>query len=322
MRRRAVFAALLIALAAPAAGAPVLSLPLDCTLGETCYIQQFMDHDPSDAASDFMCGPRSYNTHKGTDFAVPTASDALENPIAVLAAARGTVLGLRDGMPDSWDGKIDADAIQGRDCGNGMVIDHGGGWHTQYCHLRMGSVRVKKGDVVETGTHLGDMGMSGRTEFAHLHLSVRKDGTPVDPFAPDGASCDAPITDTLWDELPLIQPGGILDLGFSDAVPEFAEVKMGVADKPLKRISPALVTYSFFFGGLQGDRVEMTLTGPGEFRVEQSYELTKNQAQFFRAMGKKRRSAPWPGGLYVADTKLIRDGKVIDAQRSSFEIAR
>ena len=322
MARKTAITALLTAFAAPAAGAPILSLPVDCELGKTCYIQQFMDHDPSDAASDFMCGPRSYNTQKGTDGAVPTAADARRNWVAILAAASGTVLGMRDEIDDAWDGKIDADSIKGRDCGNGMVIDHGEGWQTQYCHMRKGSVQVKKGDIVEAGAHLGDMGMSGRTEFAHLHLSVRKDGQPVDPFAPDGVSCNAPITKNMWDEPPLIEAGGILDLGFADAVPEFTEIKMGLAGKRLKRISPALVTYSFFFGGLEGDIVEMTFKGPGDFLVTQNYELPKNRARFFRAIGKKRRSAPWPGGVYDAETKLIRNGEVIDKQRNSFTIAR
>jgi len=319
--RNANLAAIFIALAAPAAGAPLLSQPVDCTLGDDCYIQQYMDHDDSDGYSDFQCGPRSYNTHKGTDFAVPTVANA-QRGIDILAAAAGTVLGVRDGMADVWNGKIDQAAIKGRDCGNGLVIDHGDGWHTQYCHLRKGTVAVTKGQVVEAGTRLGQMGMSGRTEFAHLHLSVRKDGEPVDPFAPNGPDCAAPITETLWEAPLLHQEGGILEIGFADAVPEFDAIKMGTVDSNLKRISPALVSYVFMFGGKTGDMIEVNFTGPGDFEVSQSYELTKNLARFFRAIGKKRRSAPWPGGTYEASAKIIRDGVEIDAKSATFEIAR
>ena len=54
-----------------------------------------------------------------------------------------------------------------------MLIDHGGGWRTQYCHMRQGSVRVRKGDRVRDRQRLGTIGLSGKTEFPHLHLSVR-----------------------------------------------------------------------------------------------------------------------------------------------------
>jgi hypothetical protein len=283
--RNTLFALSFSALAAPAAGAITLSLPVECELGTICYIQQYMDHDPSKASQDFQCGPRTYNTHKGTDFAVATAAKAKAG-INIIAAATGTVLGTRNNMPDVWTGEINPDAIEGRDCGNGLVIDHGDGWQTQYCHLREGSVVVKKGEMVEIGTKLGEMGMSGRTQFAHLHLSVRKDGQPVDPFAPDGPDCNAPISETLWDDIPLFQKGGILDVGFSNDIPDFTEIKLGVARTELNRTSPALVSYFYLFGAKRGDTVEMTFKGPGDFLITDTYELPKNRAQFFRAIGK------------------------------------
>jgi hypothetical protein len=319
--RATLFALTFTALAAPAAGAPLLTLPVDCELGETCFIQQYMDHDPSEGHHDFRCNARSYNTHKGTDFAVPTARDA-QAGVNVLAAAAGTVLGTRDGMRDVWTGKFDAEAIKGRDCGNGLVIDHGNGWQTQYCHMQNGSLQVTKGDTITAGAILGQIGMSGRTQFAHLHLSVRKDGTPVDPFAPEGANCETPIEETLWDETPLFQPGGFLSIGFADAVPEFTQIKMGFADTPLNATSDALVSYVYLFGGRKGDTLDMTFTGPSGFAAAQTYELEKPLAQFFRATGKKRRTTSWPSGEYTAKATFSRDGDVIDSIQSAFTITR
>lgn len=310
-----------IALAAPAAGAPLFTLPVDCTLGEDCYIQQFMDHDPTDAFQDFRCGPRAYNTHKGTDFAVATAADA-KRGIRVLAAAPGKVLGTRDGMADAWSGKINAEAIAGRDCGNGLVIDHGEGWQTQYCHMREGSVSVSSGDNVAAGHPLGMIGMSGRTEFPHVHLSVRKDGVPVDPFAPDGAKCDGDPERTLWAEPLMIQEGGILMMGFADHVPKYPQIKEGTADTKVTRTSPAFVSYGYAFGGLKGDLFEMSLIGPGDFKVSQSYVLPKNLALFYRAIGKKRRAAPWPGGDYIAKSRLVRDGQILSEKQAIYTIPR
>ena len=310
-----------VALAAPAAGAPLLQMPVDCELSESCYIQQYMDHDATENFKDFECGPRSYNTHKGTDFAVATTRDA-QKGVDILAAADGTVLGVRDSMRDVWNGKVDRDAIKGRECGNGLVIDHGDGWQTQYCHLREGSVSVSKGQVVEAGTKLGQMGMTGRTEFAHLHLSVRKDGKPIDPFAPEGAKCDAPIEQSLWREPLLFQKGGILDIGFAESVPDFGDIKMGTVDQGLKDNSPALVSYVFMFGGRAGDEIDVRFTGPDGFEVTQMYELEKNLARFFRAIGKKRRTSSWPSGVYEARARFMRDGEEIDTQSATFEISR
>jgi len=56
--------------ATSASGEFVLEFPLDCTLDETCFIQQFVDNDPSAIATDFACGSLTYDGHKGTDFAL------------------------------------------------------------------------------------------------------------------------------------------------------------------------------------------------------------------------------------------------------------
>lgn len=319
---RRVFAALLTsALAAPAAGAPLFQLPVACNLGEDCYIQQYMDHDPSGASHDYLCQPLSYDTHSGTDFALRTTAAAKQG-VAVLAAADGTVLGVRDGVADVWSGQIDADSIAGRDCGNGLVIDHGDGWHTQYCHFKQGSLAVQKGQVVTAGAKLGEIGMSGRTQFPHLHLSVRQDGKPVDPFAPEGANCASPPASDLWADAPAYQGGGLLDMGFSDRVPEFSDVVAGTAAQDLKRLSPAIIAYSLVYGGRLGDVLRMRLIGPGDFRVQAEYVLPKNRARFFRAIGKKRRSSPWPGGTYIATTVLTRDGLEVSRSTTSFDIPR
>jgi hypothetical protein len=308
-------------LAAMAAGEIRFALPVDCDLGKTCYIQQYMDQDPGPGFQDFRCNALSYDGHKGTDYALPNPLVAQQG-VSVLAALDGVVLGVRDGMPDVWSGQIDEAAISGKDCGNGLVIDHGDGWHTQYCHLKQGSVTVKKGDPVSTGTVLGDIGMSGRTQFPHLHLSVRKDGNPIDPFAPNGAQCNQPTTETLWIDATDYQPGGLIDLGFAIAVPDYAKVKAGLADETLARTSPAIVAFSFAFGGRTGDILRQNITGPGYFNVSNDHVLDRNRAQFFRAIGKKRRSAPWPGGQYIATTELIRGNEIIDRATTTVEIPK
>ncbi|MEK7265452.1 MAG: M23 family metallopeptidase [Pseudomonadota bacterium] len=56
--------------------------------------------------------------------------------------------------------------------GSQVMIDHGNGEYSFYAHLKPGSVRVKEGDVVETGALLGLLGSSGNSTEPHLHFQV------------------------------------------------------------------------------------------------------------------------------------------------------
>ena len=59
-----------------------------------------MDTDPvKGSTTDFTCGTRTFDNHKGTDFAIRDWL-ALEEGVSVLAAADGTVKRKRDGMKD------------------------------------------------------------------------------------------------------------------------------------------------------------------------------------------------------------------------------
>ncbi|MEY8842423.1 M23 family metallopeptidase, partial [Cribrihabitans sp. XS_ASV171] len=180
----------LLTLAAfPAASDPVLTLPVDCVLGETCHIQQYTDRDLEEGFRDYTCGPLAYDGHKGTDFSLATLAQ-MEAGVNVLAAAPGLVTGRRDGMADLHFSGDAEKSIEGRECGNGVVLRHEDGWETQYCHMKNGSVRVLVGDRVERGAVLGQIGLSGKTQFPHLHMSVRRDGMVVDPFdTADQALC-------------------------------------------------------------------------------------------------------------------------------------
>ncbi|MCX7566958.1 M23 family metallopeptidase [Sulfitobacter sp. F26169L] len=303
-----------ISLAVPAtAGDFSLSSPIDCDLNGPCYIQQYVDHDTSDGASDFMCSGLSYDKHKGTDFALP-GYDMITEGVDVLASATGVVAGIRDGMDDARYSPSRAAAIEGRECGNGLVLRHQDGWETQYCHLRKGSLTVKSGQVVKAGEIIGKVGMSGRAEFPHVHLSVRKNGAVVDPFDPDGKiTCGAPETETLWSEVPPYRAGGIVSIGTASAVPEFIAIRENSVTPP-DATSDALVIYAFLFGTQKGDIIRMTLHGPGGTVVERDTLLKRAQAQSFRAIGKKRRGVRWPAGVYKGKATLLRRGNKIDSQ--------
>tara|TARA_R110002049_G_scaffold29972_3_gene102071 strand:- start:19612 stop:20577 length:966 start_codon:yes stop_codon:yes gene_type:complete len=311
--------ALILPFASPALAEGLqLDLPVDCTLGDTCHIQQYMDRDAGPGVRDYTCAALSYDGHKGTDFALPSLA-AMQAGVTVFAAAAGTVKGARDGMADAAP---DTQEITNRECGNGVLIDHGNGWETQYCHLKNGSIAVTSGDAVATGTPLGQVGQSGLAAFPHLHLSVRHDGTPVDPFDPDGIiTCSAPGDSTLWKTPPAYQPGGLINLGFSDQIPDYAAIKAGTASSSsLPPTAPALVIYGYSYGTLAGDMLRLVLTGPDGVTISKDVRLDKPQAQSFRAIGKKRNAALWPTGTYNGTVTLMRGATVIDEKSATMTV--
>ena len=299
-----------------------LSLPLACHLGTDCAVQTYVDAGAAADPHDFLCRGRTYRGHDGTDFRIPSLSRMREG-VAVLASAPGRVVRVRDGVPDVSAGDRSAAAVADEGCGNGIVVDHGHGWETQYCHLANGSVRVKAGQRVRTGTQVGLIGLSGETTFPHVHLTVRKDGRVVDPFAYAAAPGSCGGGRMLWRDRIAYQSGQVLVAGFATHAVAIADAQSrGAGQLPRPTIgSPALVAFVQAIGLEKGDVQKLTIIGPDARIVvnTESAPLDHDEAQTIVDVGRDRPAGGWMSGVYQANYAVRRGG--VDVILRTFQIA-
>jgi lipoprotein NlpD len=103
-------------------------------------------------------GRRNGRRHDGID--IPAKSGTL-----IVAAAAGRVIHSGRGLGDY---------------GRVVIVKHEGYYSTVYAHNRRN--RVEKGDFVEKGEVIGEVGSSGNASGSHVHFEVRRNRKPLDPL--------------------------------------------------------------------------------------------------------------------------------------------
>lgn len=298
-----------------------LGLPIDCTLGEDCFIQQMTDMDVSTGIADPYCSIVSYDGHKGTDIRVRRLTD-MDTGFKVLAAAGGIVRGIRNNVADNLvKTRKDREKIKDKECGNGVFLDHGNGIETQYCHLKRGSVRVKSGEIVQKGDVLGLVGLSGFTQFPHVHLSVRKNGNVLDPFTgrmpEDGCDVNGK---TWWDDDKIIDAAvdtQLLDAGITGDLIKHQDMVIR-RPKDLAIDNDKSIGWVWYANLHKNDRIFIDLRGPdGPLGQSLSDPLNRNKASWSGFVGKKRIAKM---GRYILETHVLRGEEKLNRQVKVFEV--
>lgn len=319
MIRRLLTGLVLLASSAAAASAqtpPRLGLPLECEIGETCFIQNYVDHRRGKGYQDYHCGFLTNNGHSGTDFRLPNHA-AMARGVTVVAAADGVVRYVRDSMPDVDVRLVSHDAVTDRGLGNVVTIDHGGGWRTIYGHMRRNSVAVAKGQRVTTGQKLGLIGLSGLSEYPHVHFEVRFGKRFIDPFVglQTHTGCGAG-SGALWQPETLEQliyvPTFLIAAGFSDRPMSRPALQYGLYERTTLRRKLGGLYFAIFLSGLhKGDRYTLQLTDiNGKALKTARGTLEKPAAVQFRTIGLKRNGPLLAGPYHVRYTLFgTRNGK-------------
>ena len=105
----------------------------------------------------------------------PADYTIFESP--VYAPCLGTVIETENKREDMPPPEADREVMPGNhvliDCGEAVVL---------LAHFKKGSVKVEKGQLVETGQMLGEVGNSGNTNEPHLHIHAQRRGSAETPL--------------------------------------------------------------------------------------------------------------------------------------------
>ena len=148
----------------------------------------------------------------------------------VIAVADGTVVAMRNDLPEQIPGALPAGLPVDQADGNFVILDIGGGAFALFAHMQPGSVTVQPGARVKRGDVLGKVGNTGNTSAPHLHFHV------MDAPSPLLANGVPYVIDRF--RLTAVSTGGTADFDKAEATGSAMSLKTLPAGPALERLLP------------------------------------------------------------------------------------
>ncbi len=295
---------------------PTFGLPIDCEIGENCWVMNYVDMIPDDGKqTDPACQARTYDGHKGTDFMILDEA-TMKNGVNVIAPLDGTVTKIRDGEIDRFptDENLETIKANRKECGNAVMMDHGNDIQTIYCHMKKDSIRVKSGQDLKKGDVIGQVGLSGFTQFPHLHFGIIKDNKIIDPFTGlDNTKNCGTRKNVLWDkEIDLsYTPILIQTVGFSNDIPNLEIIERNAQSSSTLNITSDLMAFWITLLGVQeGDKINIKIRDPNDkIFAERNITQDKTRARQFYYTGRRTAKTPLIEGVYTGVVTVLRNYK-------------
>lgn len=285
-----------------------LLFPVACRVMTDCWITNHVDLDNNSGRSeDYMCGKKTRDGSLSTHISLGNIQDVTLN-MAVIASADGTI---------DFAGNI------GGFCGGRILIDHGGGWESSYCHLNLNTLQVSEGDTVTQGQILGSIGMSGQSSWPHLSFALLRNGMAFDPFSGrtnlEGCSKKS---QPLWagGMNPLYEPAQVTNIGFTvEALDNDAILRGNIADvTEIAAATPQLTLWAMLMNVMEGDLITMRVLEPSGRILNETETTAQTDRDYFPVIFMTRRNNfIWDNGDYrgsITITRRVNDNEITVGQ--------
>lgn len=291
-----------------------LQFPVACKPMQNCWITNHVDlNTRTGVIEDYMCGVKTYDNSPATHISLGT-SNAQDKNVPVIAAASGTVILARD---------------IGQECGTRVVINHGKGWHTSYCHLNPETLFVQQGMTVEQGQILGIVGTSGQTNWPRLSFVVTRNNMIFDPFSgrSELEGC-LPNANPMWigGMNPFYEPANVTRVGFTVGHLSNRDIASGAlpAAAQILNETPQLSLWAMMLNIKKDDVIEMLIVKPsGEVLNETKITASRDQVTYPLYLSTNRGLERWKPGLYtgkITITRRVQNGKITTGKKTMVEL--
>jgi hypothetical protein len=286
-----------------------LQFPVACRLMDNCWITNHVDLDRDKGhAEDYMCGSKTTDGSKSTHISLGSLSATKKN-IPVIATA---------------DGQVTVARHNTEFCGTRVLIDHGGGWESNYCHLNSKTLHVREGQHVKQNQIVGSIGVSGQTDWPHLSYALLRNGMVFDPFSgrTNLEGCSR-ASQPLWlaKMNPLYEPAHVASIGFNFGFLDGNKIKAGTlkAATAMKHDTPQMSLWTLMMNIQKGDEIEIKIIEPSGRLLKKKIIKSKKNTKYYPVyLSTLRGNFLWDKGVYKGVITVTRNVNGNDIKTGKF----